>query len=230
MDCGAGVHLCGVLSLETGLGEGAYKHPVPAVHGLWPETGSFGSSECKKPLETDKPTEVYSCYKQAGETDAELLSFEAHEWFKHGVCAGTKDAADFFHQICDISAKPLQVLADVVKQGGDTKKGADALVAAGYSVWGVSPYTGEIRLATCAGKDGHWQLAALSDFPKVCGDGTAAAPPASPAAAVCVPNQRGPACKTDGECVGKSGCLRCASTGFCTNLPKTGVQKTILHA
>ncbi|KAH8045241.1 hypothetical protein JL722_14306 [Aureococcus anophagefferens] len=37
MDCGSGVDLCGVLTLCSGLGSGAYEHPAPSVHGLWPE-------------------------------------------------------------------------------------------------------------------------------------------------------------------------------------------------
>ena len=48
MDCG-GAPLCGVLTLETGLGPGAYRHDFVSVHGLWPETGRYGSSRCITP-------------------------------------------------------------------------------------------------------------------------------------------------------------------------------------
>ena len=37
MDCGDSVPLCGTLTLETGLGPGAYRHGNVSVHGLWPE-------------------------------------------------------------------------------------------------------------------------------------------------------------------------------------------------
>ena len=36
MDCGDSVPLCGTLTLETGLGPGAYGHGNVSVHGLWP--------------------------------------------------------------------------------------------------------------------------------------------------------------------------------------------------
>ena len=35
MECGSGVTMCGVLTLETGKGQGNYKHDGAAVHGLW---------------------------------------------------------------------------------------------------------------------------------------------------------------------------------------------------
>ena len=35
MECGSGVSMCGVLTLETGKGHGNYKHDGAAVHGLW---------------------------------------------------------------------------------------------------------------------------------------------------------------------------------------------------
>ena len=49
MVCGDGVALCGVLTLQTGLGEGVYGHPTPSVHGLWPEVAPYGTSACAKP-------------------------------------------------------------------------------------------------------------------------------------------------------------------------------------
>ena len=45
MDC-EGAPLCGVLTLETGLGNGPYAHDSPSVHGLWPEVNKYGSSQC----------------------------------------------------------------------------------------------------------------------------------------------------------------------------------------
>jgi hypothetical protein len=43
MTCGANVQVCGVLTLESGLGGGVYNHSKPGVHGLWPETGMRSS-------------------------------------------------------------------------------------------------------------------------------------------------------------------------------------------
>ena len=52
MNCGKNVRLCGVLTLPTGLGQGAYKYSIQYVHGLWPETGKYGNSICKRPLKS----------------------------------------------------------------------------------------------------------------------------------------------------------------------------------
>ena len=90
MTCGAGVTLCGLLTLESGYGTGNYNHTSPVVHGLWPETGSYGTSLCVPPSDSAAdPEVVYSCYDQPGETAEQDLSFEQHEWEAHGVCAGT---------------------------------------------------------------------------------------------------------------------------------------------
>jgi hypothetical protein len=37
--------------------------------------------------------------------------------------------------------------------------------------------------------------------------------------AQCLPNTHGPPCTTDDECH-YPGCVRCANSGFCTNVPK----------
>lgn len=49
------------------------------VHGLWPETDSYGDSKCKEPEDLSDPQIIYPCYQQPGEDDADLLSFEVHE-------------------------------------------------------------------------------------------------------------------------------------------------------
>ena len=56
-----------------------------------------------------QPKELISCYDDLG--------FEQHEWGKHGVCAGVKDAKDFFTQVCALSAPPLRVMAATVAAG-----------------------------------------------------------------------------------------------------------------
>merc|ERR1712159_251697 len=79
MDCGS-APLCGVLVLESGHGTGKYAHSNPVVHGVWPETGSYGSSKCIKLQDSSSPTKLAAFYDD--------LSFETHEWQEHGVCAG----------------------------------------------------------------------------------------------------------------------------------------------
>lgn len=110
MVCGPNVGLCGVLTLESGYGPGNYNSPIPEVHGLWPETGSYGTSLCVAPNITASPIVLYSCYNQPGRTFDSCLSFEQHEWTAHGVCAGSFDAADYFTQVCNLSTAPLAIM------------------------------------------------------------------------------------------------------------------------
>jgi hypothetical protein len=66
MDCGAGVRVCGVLALQSGLGRGVYGGGRPAIHGLWPQENRFGTSECIAPsVSSNKVTKVYSCYEDS---------------------------------------------------------------------------------------------------------------------------------------------------------------------
>ena len=82
MDCGD-VPLCGVLTLETGLGPGAYHHDFVSVHGLWPETGSYGSSQCVAPSSSSSdPGKIYKCYDHPGGSGMAPIAFEKHEWEK----------------------------------------------------------------------------------------------------------------------------------------------------
>ena len=132
MSCGAGVEVCGVLALMTGLGSGmqnvtggaVYGHPTPVVHGLWPQTPPFGDSACVAPSAgASNATRVYPCYQCArpspGVVDTNCSGvpyhspseFQDHEWSKHGVCAGVRDAQDYLTQICTLAAPPLRVLS-----------------------------------------------------------------------------------------------------------------------
>ena len=79
MDCGS-TSVCGILTLETGKGPGVYGHPTPSVHGIWPEVGEYGTSQCVAPSKsTANPTKVYSCYDVPGTDLSDQLSFERAE-------------------------------------------------------------------------------------------------------------------------------------------------------
>jgi len=217
MDCGSGVKLCGVLTLESGFGTGNYEHTEPVVHGLWPEVSPYGTSSCIAPGDTTDPTEVYTCYNQRGETDSQCLSFEQHEWEAHGVCAGADDAEDFFTQVCTLSVAPLAVMNATRQSGGDLTAMATALEDAGYSVFNIDDSNSQVELAVCAGPDTRWVLAAVEDFPTVCGgwgddDDTAVV-------SQCLDDTHGPACLADSDCVNVTSCVRCAGSGYCTNVP-----------
>lgn len=117
MDCGD-APLCGVLTLETGLGPGNYHHNKTGVHGLWPEVGQYGTSQCIGPTRsTEDPTKVYTCYNEPDTPTAHTISFEQHEWEKHGQCAGVADVEDFFGQVCSLADKPVSLMEAARKSG-----------------------------------------------------------------------------------------------------------------
>lgn len=167
MDCG-GAPLCGVIVLETGLGSGNYKHDSPCVHGLWPQVKPYGTSQCKKPSgSAANPTKVYTCYNTQ-DSPSDSLSFEIHEFGKHGTCAGIIDADDFFGQICDLAKAPLKVVASSRKVGGDLTAMAAAVTKAGYTVFDTDAGNSQLQLSGCAGSDGKWQFADPGQFASIC--------------------------------------------------------------
>ena len=200
------------------------------VHGIWPEISPFGSSKCIPPsVSSAQPTENISCYDD--------ILFEQHEWCKHGLCAGVKDAKDFFTQVCALSRAPLKVMNATVSGGGNLKAVASDLKAAGYVVFATDAHNAQVELSACADASGTWHLAAAADFAAKCGKGP---PPKAPGPGCgkkpnppapgpgppkkCVPGKRGPACKTDSDCTQlgpAADCLRCAHSGFCTAEPRS---------
>ena len=79
--------------------------------------------------------------------------------------------------------------------------------------------------------NGNWQLAPVADFHKACGGSSPGPGPSPPApgpgpkpAGKCVHDQHGPACKSDADCKGVPGCLRCAHSGYCTDVPIGGAE------
>ncbi|KAI8615084.1 hypothetical protein BC830DRAFT_1081520 [Chytriomyces sp. MP71] len=209
MDCGSAPY-CGVLVLESGFGSGKYHHPTPAVHGLWPEIGSYGNSGCFNG-NPNVAIPTVSCY-----TDS---SFQQHEWTAHGVCA-SNDPVSFFYTVCNLSAAPLQIMTGLKS----VSTMATALQKAGYPVWDSQAPNSQIYLSACAGKDGVWKLASTSNFGSVCGNTppppssstvkttTKAAPSSSESAAVtstrsaCSHNE----CSPGGRLVAT--CSACAAT------------------
>jgi len=222
MDCG-GSRLCGVLALEMGTGTGYYSHPHSGVHGLWPQVAPYGNSQCVHPtISSSDPSGLAACYKPQGtESASHQLSFEKHEWEKHGMCAGVQSAKDYFSQICRLAQRPVEIMDGVRASGGSAVDAADQLQRSGYCVWSVASHA-QVYLSACAGSDGVWKLADSASFASVCG--APSPPPPAPWAAACLPNTRGPACHSDWDCAGITGCVRCAKSGFCTNEPaKTGM-------
>lgn len=229
MDCGAGVSLCGVLTLESGLGKGVYHSKRAGVHGLWPETGSYGTSKCIAPKDSTPPSKVYDCYGTGEGGHDHTLWFETHEWTKHGRCAGVEDADDFFSQVCALAQSPVQLLEKAKEAGADLDTMTQALKASGYPVWTVDEVDDQVLLSACAGNDGRWVLSTPSEMPSKCG-GKSPVPgpfppspsppsPTPPSQGSCIPHKRGPPCASNGDCSDLDGCIRCAHSGYCTDVP-----------
>lgn len=219
MECGDKVGLCGVIAVSSGLGGGNYKHDTPSVHGLWPEVGSYGNSQCIKPTgSTADPTGVVSCYKDTGGEESHIVQFEQHEWDKHGQCAGAVDATGFLTTVCDLAAKPLAIMAATRTAGGDLTAMGAAISKAGYEIFSTDPANSQLMLSACASSDKTWKLALVADFPTACGDWPADAIPTRNDTGSCAPAVRGPACEADADCASSPGCKRCASSGYCTDI------------
>ncbi|GMI01175.1 hypothetical protein TrST_g827 [Triparma strigata] len=218
MDCGDGVNLCGVLTLASGYGPNEYAASAPYVHGLWPEIDSYGTSECIAPQSTTDPTKLATCYNNGTNNDADQLDFEQHEWEKHGCCAGAEDADDYFDQVCSISTAPLKVMSDSKSSGGDLDAIEKAVTSAGYEVFYKDTQYSQLYLSACAGPDAKWKTSPVADFVKNCGGWDPSNNDDNDATA-CVTSQHGPACSSDKDCSDITDCVRCASSGYCTDVP-----------
>ncbi|CAJ1418108.1 unnamed protein product [Effrenium voratum] len=226
MDCGKDVEVCGVLTLETGEGSGNYKHPEPVVHGLWPQTDGYGTSECDDPDSARDPSKIYPCFDTQGSQNSAMW-FQKHEWQKHGTCAGVQDADDFFRQVCQLSNGPLQVMSGARAAGKDLTAMAEDLQNAGFCVFHIdSSPNSQLQLSACLDVKGQWRLADVRSFPTVCGEagssgggGSSSSSSSSSSSGSCVSGQRGPSCTRDSDCWSASGCQRCAHSGYCTDVP-----------
>lgn len=161
MDCGS-APFCGVLTLETGDGPNEYHHEDPILHGLWPQVGSYGNSECVVP--EGNPNEDASssmrCY-----TDAD---FAQHEWEAHGVCAASSPFS-YFTQACALAKSPLSVMSSLKSSGSSLNDMAVALENKGYEVWFVDDYYSQLELVICAGSNKKWKFSSVSQFSQDCG-------------------------------------------------------------
>jgi len=215
--------------------------------------GEYGNSQCIKPQDPSEMTTVPDCYKNEENRDnpAHALQFVQHEWDKHGSCAGAKDGADFFNQVCSLSADPLKLVEAQKEKGASLKDMANAVQQAGYPVYELDTTEEQILVSVCACTDGRWKIADPSKFASMCCGGSGPAPgpapppappspapppappsPAPPAPAPaggsCTKSVRGPACSSDGDCSKLPGCVRCAHSGYCTDIPTAQSNVTLL--
>lgn len=159
MNCN-GSPYCGILALERGEGSGNYQHPSPAVHGLWPQVGRYGNSEC---LHAVKGQSVQSldidCYNDR--------IFEQHEWDAHGVCAA-HDPSTYFQIVCGLSKEPLEKMSILRKEGKNLNEISKAMINLGYPVIDARLGNDQLAISVCAGRDLVWKIAAQSEFKSKC--------------------------------------------------------------
>jgi hypothetical protein len=136
-----------------------------------------------------------------------------------------QDADDFFSQICALASSPITTMSS---SGATLDTQVAGLKSAGYEVFSIDKVDSQVQLSACLNsKTGKWVLGKVADFASICGGsgpapgpsppGPAPAPPAPTPAGYCAPNQHGPKCSSDAECIHVPSCVRCAKSGYCTN-------------
>ncbi len=160
MNCG-NISLCGVLTIELGIGKSVYNHTDVSVHGLWPQTGNYGSSGCVYPGgNPDDPIPIVSCY-----TDT---NFQKHEFLKHGICA-SNSADNYFTQVCQLSSEVIPTIRDLKNEKKGIKEIANDMELLGYEVFSIDNTNGQLLFSVCADKENRWIFSKVKDFEEKCG-------------------------------------------------------------
>ncbi len=163
MTCPPYAPLCGVLTIESGFGPNAYKHPSPGLHGLWPETGAYGTSACVAPTNTtfDVSDMPRACaYVNEASED---YAFARHEWAKHGLCAGGPGPSSaYFAQACALAA---QVLLNLTPASSSWQEMQQAASQSAF-LWQISQPDKQLLFSVCndagAAADGGWRFCKLT--------------------------------------------------------------------
>ena len=158
MTCSTTTRLCGVLTIETGFGPGAYNHTGgPGLHGLWPETGGYGTSACVPPVNTSFDQDhVRGVCAYLNDDPV----FARHEWEKHGLCAGGPGPASaFMAEACRLAAPVVARLQDI-STWEDTVTTAHTLP---YPLWAVDDVDKQLLFSVCSQGDGSWNFCILKN-------------------------------------------------------------------
>lgn len=126
-----------------------------------------------------------------------------------------------FTQVCSLSSAPLEVLSASRAAGKSLPQMQSDLESAGFAVFSVDTANYQFELSACASNDGVWKLAPVSRFPALCNGTVPPQPPPDPPpspALTCKPFTHGPPCVTDLDCASAPHCVRCARSGFCTDV------------
>lgn len=173
--------------------------------------------------------------------------FWTHEWGKHGTCTGMSQR-DYFEAALEqlqklgtpsvisenVGKAPVSKAAIQAAYGGPSKVslscGGGSFLSAVATCWTVDKAShlpaeqiacpaSVIKEDTCTGT-----TITISGFqplgpPGPPGPPPPPSPPGPPPAGVCVTGKHGPPCKTNADCTNVINCVRCAKSGFCTDVP-----------
>ena len=175
--------------------------------------------------------------------------FWSHEWGKHGTCAEVSSSSgskqlDYFSLALNW-LKKTNVSVALEKAGivPGASYDASAIQDALYTANGVKGLLGcksgnsldsvsfcldptASRLVDCdeSVAQGGGSVSSCRSSSKIYfSDASGGAPtaPPSPGGDKCSRGKRGPACRQDADCSSVSGCIRCAHSGYCTDVPLT---------
>ena len=178
MDCG-NYPLCGVLAIESGLGPGKYKSKHAIAHGLWPETGVYGNSQClggdgqeRDPDENTCDPPYQGCSKEWEGCSLPFAptgepGFAMHEWCKHGKCAGFDDSIEYTQVLADMSNPVNRFVGSVRHLGWDGIK-REVCKRFPERVWQFDDEHKQILFKTCSMGDRTWKVCPSFQKPGAC--------------------------------------------------------------
>merc|ERR1711871_18285 len=174
------------------------------------------------------------------------VEFWDHEWTKHGTCSPQIDQGTNVHSYFNTT---LGLRAQVDTYGALAAAGilpgksysAMSVQGAIKKAVGVTPTLGcvgkdlavvglcfdkeTVKLQDCSDSIVHNTHDSVSNCDLeeniTFSNGGSGPSPPTPAGDKCVPNKHGPVCNSDADCKDVPGCVRCASSGYCTDVPRT---------
>ena len=174
------------------------------LHGLWPQWAeSCGGPSFSISKVSSIEDQLNDHWPSCEEKNSDLWS---HEWSKHGSCSNMTELAYF--------SKALSLLSEYSDQ---CKSGAVPLIMAGDNNSNSTDVAIGESCSICFSR---------SDFTKeTCSSGPSPGPSPHPGPSPgptpdqCEPDKHGPPCDDDADCKKYKYCVRCASSGYCTEVP-----------
>ena len=167
--CPSGSPLCGVLTIESGLGGGNYGGGKPGLHGLWPQIPPYGNSKCVKPKDMTYDDMASCLYlNKPGACDNWLnggkgpgFCFSRHEWVTHGKCAGGPGPASiYFAEACNLATPIIDQLAPYTGDWNGMRNAVETGELSKYLVDVDTTYK-QFEFSVCSDGSGKWKLCEL---------------------------------------------------------------------